>query len=536
MSPAKQHFENIKQLVENNTDLKGFSTYQTNEDDTNRQYCEDFFPNTPFLTSYEKELILEQFTKTMEKYRIIHNFLVNVFTEGYLPGYPKNIYGINLSDGTLDTDKSGRRISYGPEVLIPSSSTAVQFIDAKCGKVYAIFPPIKSAERTMEKIVDERIRELKQYREEQLKKATSSALKIDNEDTIISFNIPKDGGPVALNQTIKKPLIAKKADETHHTIAKKFISKVAKEDILPKDIYRLSILAKHRSHLEHLIKKFKQKLPNHIKFEDDENNLYKQLVSQRKRGYIDIKCHMRITIPETNFSFYVEIQFKQTNQFYAHIRSHRAYEDYRILDAKYKKQKESAERKRTLNDPKVKADLAALAKKRDEKLALCEKIHKSALHQSNFYVMQEIAWMDECARAMEPEGHNPNANGQYEASVQFLKDNYTVENYEPFDGLTAFATNEKEHLNKSYFLKLIGKLPESFDELGKNAPEQIKKVWNTLEVGDINKFKNITNTAIRYQNPIRALQKERQAEEKQDGTIQQKLLEQVMISAQQNVS
>ena len=515
-------------------DLGAIYETQTNIDEANRQYCKDFFPNTPFLSTHEKELILEQFTETMEKYRLIHNFLIEVFSDDYIPGYPKNIYGIDLSDGTIDTDKDGRRISYNPKVLAPCSSTAAQFIDAKCGKVYAIFPPIKSAERTMEKIVDERVEELKKYREEQLKKASSVSLRDDSDSDIIPFNIPQNGGPVTLNETINRPLITQKEDKKYSAAAKEFISNMTKESILPKDIYRLSILAKHRSHLEYLITKFQKKFPNHIKFEDEERNQYKKHVSQRKRGYIDIKRHMRITIPGTNTSFYVEIQFKQTNMFYAHIRSHRVYEDYRVLDAKYKRQKEQAEKKNNLSNPKVKADLAALARKRDEKLALCEKIHKSALHQSNFYVMQELTWMDECARAMEHKGHKPNANGQYEASVQFLKENYTVENYEPFDGLTAFDTNEREFLNKSYFLKLIGKLPESFDELGKNAPEQIKKIWNTLEDGDIDKFRNINNTAIRYQNIIRDLQKKRQKEEEQDGTIQQRLLENAIMGAKQN--
>jgi len=463
---------------------------------------------------------------------LIYNAFIDVFSNGYIPGYPKNIYGIDLEDGSVDTDKDGRRISYGAKVLAPCSSTAAQFIDASCGKVYVIFPPIKSAERTLEKIIDERIREFAEFKKKQFKDTIDSSFETTHQPDITPLNISSDTNrPTTINPHIENPLFSEKGNKKNQYLIAQFMSNVAKETILPRDIYRLSILAKHRKYLEDLINKLEQKFPQYIKFQDGENNQYKKHLSEVKRSYFDIKRIAHITIPGSKRTFSVEFQFKQTNMFYAHIRSHRAYEEYRILEAKYQKQKETAQTKKNSSNAKAKTELSNLAKKRDQKLQLCEQIHKSALHQSNFYLMQEITWMDDNARGM---GNKPTLEGYYPASVQFIKDNYIVESYEPFDGLKAFATNEKEHLNKSYFLKLLGKLPESFDELGKNAPEQIKKIWSTLEAGDVDKFKNITNTAIRYQNVIRDIQKKRQTEEK--SSIQQQILENAVMSAKQNAS
>jgi len=512
-----------RQLVKHS--IEDIAKAQTNEDEENRQYLKDNLSENSLLSPHEQELILEYYTETMEKYRLIYNAFIKVFSNGYVPGYPKNIYGIDLSDGSVDTDKDGRRISYGAKVLAPCSSTAAQFIDASCGKVYVIFPPIKSAKRTLEKVLDERTREIKQFKQEQLKRTIDMALEAEQNTKLEPFHISKKASK---SGTLNRPLIQQQADLKYEPVTTDFIHNIARENILPRDIYRLSILAKHRKNLEDLISELEQKFPDYIKFEDGERNQYKKHLSELKRGYIDIKRIAYITDPKSHCTFAVEFQFKQTNMFYAHIRSHRAYEEYRILDAKYKKLKETFQNKKSSSNSKAKTELTTLAKKRDDKLQLCEQIHKSALHQSNLYLMQEIMWMDDSARGM---GNKPNANGHYEASIQFLKDNYIVENYEPFDGFTAFATHEKEHLNKSYFLKLLGKLPESFDELSKNAPEHIKKIWNTLEAGDVDKFKNITNTAIRYQSIVREIQKERQTEEK---SSEKTILEKAIINTKQN--
>ena len=282
---------------------------------------------------------------------------------------------------------------------------------------------------------------------------------------------------------------------------------IAKEELLPKDIYRLSITSKYPGDLEELIRELENKFPPYIKFTKGERNLYKKNLSENARNYFDIKKIARITIPGSDRSFNIEFQFKQTNMFFAHIRSHSAYEEFRILEAKYKALKEAEAKRKTPSTPAAKQKLQQLKKQCEEKKELCLKIHRNAVHQSNLYLMHKLLWLDDNARGLhrKPELQD----GRYKYSVETLKKNYILESYEPFDGATAFATAPDEHLNKSYYLKLIGILPESFDELGKNAKEHINKAWGTLTAADIKDFTRITSTAVKYQDIIRNIQKQR---------------------------
>ena len=509
----------LKQLVDYSTE--DIYKAQANEDEENRQYLEEKLAENSLLNKQEKEHLLEYYTDTMEKYRLIYNAFVQAFSQRYMPGYPKNVFNIDLETGVIETDKDGRRISYNMKVVAPCSTSALLYIHQEYGKVYVMFPPIKSAKRTLEKILTERLRE---HEELQKKKIPQDAglNTLEEEPELPFFNVSAKDKNIRINPTINRPLLQKDNLPENFDSA---LTDVIKDEVLPKDIYRLSILAKYPGHLQHLMESLEEKFPSYIKFEKDERNQYKQKLSENKRSYFDIKRTARITLPGSNRSFYVEFQFKQRNMFYAHIRSHRVYEDFRILDSKYKSLLKNVKEKGAKNNPKSKADLVALAKRREEKLKLCENIHKSAIHQSNFYLMNEIHWLDENASIMSqlnPENTklNPisvaNEKGQYNHSLKLLVENYIVENYTPFDGVTAFATNEKEYLNKSYFLKMLGKIPESFDELGKGAETHIKKIWNALEAADVEKFKDITNTAIRYQDVIRNLQRDKQREDTND--------------------
>ena len=75
--------------------------------------------------------------------------------------------------------------------------------------------------------------------------------------------------------------------------------------------------------------------------------------------------------------------------------------------------------------------------------------------------------------------------------------------------LTAPPRSPDEYLNKSYYLKMVGILPESFDELGKNAKEHVNKAWNNLTPADIKDFSRITSMAVKYQDVVRGIQKQR---------------------------
>ena len=186
--------------------------------------------------------------------------------------------------------------------------------------------------------------------------------------------------------------------------------------------------------------------------------------------------------------------------FFAHIRSHGAYEEFRIIDAKLKNAKEQLSKKKDSEELKTRVN--NLKKQADEKRKLCIDIHRSAMHQSNLYLMQKLFWIDENCKAL---NEDPLPLIQRE-----LQKNYIVESYEPFDGVTAFATNENEYLNKAYYLKSRNILPESFDEFGKSAKIIINKAWKSLSPNDLTDFNNITTTAVKYQGLIRSVQKQKE--------------------------
>ena len=454
-----------------------------------------------FLTAHDYDHLKEYYTDTMEKYRLIYEAIVSGFSSPYNTGFPEDIYNINLKDGSIETDRNGRRISYSTEILAPCTTAMLHYINSECNTVYVVIPPIKGIERTVEKLVSECRREYDEEREQHLQKfnVETPGLPYEDEPELPFPLIPENKVSCATAATLEEMQAQAGACGT--------LLNIAKEELLPKDIYRLSITSKYPGDLEELIRELENKFPPYIKFTKGERNLYKKNLSENARNYFDIKKIARITIPGSDRSFNIEFQFKQTNMFFAHIRSHSAYEEFRILEAKYKALKEAEAKRKTPSTPAAKQKLQQLKKQCEEKKELCLKIHRNAVHQSNLYLMHKLLWLDDNARGLhrKPELQD----GRYKYSVETLKKNYILESYEPFDGATAFATAPDEHLNKSYYLKLIGILPESFDELGKNAKEHINKAWGTLTAADIKDFTRITSTAVKYQDIIRNIQKQR---------------------------
>ncbi len=447
-----------------------------------------------FLSTEDKEHLKEYYTDTMEKYRLLYEAIVSGFSTPSKPGFPEFIYNINLKDGNIETDKNGRHISYSTEVLAPCTTAMLHYINSECNNVYVVIPPIKGAERTAEKLISECAREYNGLKKENLGKFSEPEFEEEPELPFPSKTELHCPTVAALNA-------ARTEQKTENALLN-----VAKAELLPRDIYRLSITSKYQGDLEELIKELEEKFPPYIKFEKGERNLYKKNLSENKRNYFDIKKTARITIPGSNRRFYIEFQFKQTNMFFAHIRSHSAYEEYRILEAKYLALKEAEQKRKTPNAANN-AKLQQLKKQCEEKKNLCLTIHRNAVHQSNLYLMHKLLWLDDNARGLHREPES--ADGRYKLSIDTLKKNYIIESYEPFDGATAFMTSPDEYLNKSYYLKMIGILPESFDELGKNAKEHINKSWNTLTQADIKDFTRITSMAIKYQDVVRSIQKER---------------------------
>lgn len=489
----------LDQLV--NLDSGGIDIVQKNNDIDAQNFLEEKKEELSFLSPREFEQLKEYYTDTMEKYRLIYEAIVSGFSTPNNPGFPEFIYNINLKDGGIETDKNGRPISYSTEVLAPCSTSMLHYINHECNDVFVICPPIKSETRTAEKMISECRREYNAEREQNLSKFSAESDFNPEEEPELPF-------PVVDNKATQAPCptAAQLNDLFDEQNSSHALLNIAKKDILPHDIYRLSITSKYPNDLEEIIKDLEKKFPSYISFEKGERNLYKKNLSENSRNYFDIKKLAKITIPQTGKSFYIEFQFKQTLMFFAHIRSHAAYEEYRILEAKYQALKDAEQKNKTKN-PTNRQKLQQLKKQRDEKKELCLQIHRNAVHQSNMYLMRKIQWLDDNARGLHriPDYDND----KYQHSIDTIKKNYIVESYDPFDGATAFTTAHNEYANKSFYLKMIGILPESFDELGKNAKDHIQKAWNTLTPADLKDFTRISQTAVKYQDIIKDIQKKR---------------------------
>ncbi len=482
---------------------------QKSNDKSDLEFITEHEQDLGFLSLRQLEDLKENFTDTMEKCRLIYEAIVSGFSTQTKAGFPEAIYNINLKDGSIETDKNGRRISYSTEVLAPCTSAMLHYINNECNDVYVVIPPIKGVERTVEKIVSECHREFNQNKEKNLAKFETPAL-IDEEEPEFPFSFPARASNEPLPRlteipSTRCPTAQLFEDARHDKRTQNALVNILSKDMLPRDIYRLSITSKYPGDLEELIHMLEEKFPDYITFEKGERNLYKKNLSENERNYFDIKKTARIQIPGSDRFFYIEFQFKQTNMFFAHIRSHSAYEEYRILEAKYLAAKDAAAKKKATAEAKSK--ILQLKKQRDEKRELCLQIHRNAVHQSNMYLLHKILWLDDNARGLHRKPEY--ANGKYQHSIDTLRKNYIVESYEPFNGATAFTTCAGEYLNKAHYLKAIGILPESFDELGKNAKIHINKAWENLTDADIKDFDRITTMAIKYQDTIRAIQKER---------------------------
>lgn len=496
------------QLVKLNSDE--IDILQKSNDTAALEFIDSQKEDMSFLNKGQVEHLEEYYTDTMEKYRLLYEAIVSGFSTPTKPGFPEFIYNVNLKDGSIETDRNGRRISYSTEILAPCTSAMLHYINSECNDVYVVIPPIKSAERTVEKIIDECRRDFDINRNKNLAKFAEGAFETPEDEPEFPFSFPEKepNAPMPRLTTLPEtcPTAQKFKDMRNEKKTEHALINILSKDLLPHDIYRLSITSKYPGDLEELIRELEEKFPSYITFEKGERNLYKKHLSENERNYFDIKKTARINIPNSNRCFYIEFQFKQTNMFFAHIRSHSAYEEFRIIEAKYLAAKDNAEKKKP--SPETKAKIALLKKQCDEKRELCLRIHRNAVHQSNMYVMHKLLWLDDNARGLHrtPE----HTDGKYQHSIETLRKNYIVESYEPFNGATAFTTNPNEYLNKAYYLKMVGILPESFDELGKNAKVHIHKAWENLTDADIKDFDRITAMAIKYQDTIRAIQKKRQ--------------------------
>ena len=133
-------------------------------------FLDDKKEELDFLNPEEQAHLKEYYTDTMEKYRLLYEAVVSGFATPNSTGFPEYIYNINLKDGSIETDRNGRHISYSTEILAPCTTAMLHYINSECNNVYVIIPPIKGVERTTEKLISECIREYKTERAQNLEK------------------------------------------------------------------------------------------------------------------------------------------------------------------------------------------------------------------------------------------------------------------------------------------------------------------------------------------------------------------------------
>jgi len=462
----------------------------------------------PILGKQGFERLNRLYSNSMKKVGWIYNFIKNSFHVRQ----PEAIYNINLANGEVEINKNSKRVRYSTSVVSSFTTTVWRFWTASCGQIDIVMPPMKSPERTIAKILEERIKEHNALINKNMKDLSQLHEKNDESSFWNSLSLLEDHCPTVkelrdLYKQERRTLIESKR-------VQKAFKEIKEDDLIPKDIFRLSVLVKFPEQINTLVKHFEKNFSSYIKFTPRDDNQYEKTLSQNPRFYFDRKKTAILTMPDTDEQFYIEFQFKQRNMFYAHIRSHKAYEVYREAKADFERTHSLADKKRC-NDAEN----------------LCLAIHKNAVHQSNFYLMSEISWGDDNDRTyIAP----LTSNGQYIASQDMIKNNYLIDDYDtPFDGATAFSTNGNEHLNKCCYLKLIGILPENFDEMDKGAKARVNKAWYSLTPMDIENFNKITEAAIRYQEVIR--EKQRAEKEKDDRVKRHKHKEPILDIDPQNI-
>ncbi len=405
------------------------------------------------ITRYDYDYLIEAFKDGMGWSRLIYRSIYETF------GKPLYTTGFNPITGEVDRDENGKTINYSLKALTPLAPTRLKFTDKKNNALYCIFPKMKSADRTIEKLETELHRE---YNEEML---------------------------TALDQSWE--------DEDREAFAER-LQNISPAYTKLRDIYRLTFTAKYLSdvkRLKRVFTEFGKKNQNKFYYiiDNETRDRFDKPLSENENQYYDIKMIMYQRLPDRdsneipdNRYFAVEIQLKIDTLFRGDLKTHEPYEKIREIEGKMTSSTPSEERK--LNEQLIKY----YNKRR-------KLINQHAVHEYNMVVLDKIYRIEDDYIAMEVEPDDKK-NGTYKQCVDFITDNYMVESYRPFDAENAFSANNE--LNKMYFLKLIGKLPKSFDEFAEGASETINREFSRLQHMDRRKFAGINNIAQRYQSVI----------------------------------
>ena len=397
-----------------------------------------------FITKNEHEYLKKFFKDGMSIFREVYRSFYETF------GSPINTTGFNPKTGEIDRDQHGKTIDYSLKVLTPFICTRLKFRDKNNNSIYVFFPKMKSAERTIEKIN-------KKY------KISSNKASTDNIPHIATDNTQK------IYQNMR-PDFSPRISHLH-------------------DILRLTITCKYLSDVKRIKRKLSENKNEYYTFNlTDTDDRFDMPLSENKKKYYDITMIMHQHM-QTGEKFDVEVQLKINTLFQGDIRTHSIYERARQIEAQ--------------SSPDDTVEMKQAQNKAIEIYNThIKKINQNSIHLYNMMVLDKafrVEDNDYRALRIAPDYQD----GTYEKCRKFISENYMVESYDDFDPNTAFSADNLT--NKMCFLKLIGALPQNFDEFSESADKKINQEFNKLDHAGRRRFQKINDVAERYQPIIQKI-------------------------------
>lgn len=437
---------------------------ENNQIYTIQKYFDEY--NVAYIeAAYKQQLINKEEFKSLYKiyndgmtyYKQVYKLFLKLFHK------PQSINGFDAKLGNILLDKAGNPINYEDiRVITPFVKSQLEFIDENVNSICVILPKIKSAHRTIDKLLKE-----------------------------IGKNINKE-----ISSALDKYLDCEDR-ERFEEICEKPLKKAKNKTIELHDIARLSVTRKYLSGINHITNIIKENAKENNYKIDTPRNRFDAPLYENGKLYFDSK--IIITLQDNdNEPYDVELELKIDTLCHADNRTHENYDKYRQLIESISE-----------NDPNKETKLA----RADELEQQNRQINKNAIHEYNMIIFDKIQRdIDTFYEYL----NTPNSDGSYTECNEFISDNYLVGSYEAFDPKTAFDPNHYTNgkpINKMCFLKLVGMLPKHFDEFAPGADKLIEEKFNSIydksaperyqEFHPIrSRFRDILATAEKYSDKI----------------------------------
>ncbi len=398
------------------------------------------------INDTDYDYLISFYADPMDIYREIYRTIYECFKR------PNRTCAFDPTTGKPEADDNGKPIDYGLKAVTPFTCTRLEYVDKYNNPIYVIFPPMKKAERAIEKLAGK-------YNKDYAKECIEASR--------LAF-----------------------ISEDREAFAEK-LSNISKGNTKLNDIFRLTINSKYLSGINRITTALLNNGSRpHARAQINPAKTRDRFImplSKNKKRYYDVKHFMRLKMPddrELNF----EIQVKVQDLYNADIRTHKIYEDIRTFE-------EGISHTEMLNGDEI--------RQREAKIKILKnrvrRINENAAHLYNMRVLDK-------ARRIENDGYRPlriqpdNEDGTYDQCINLINDEYLVESYNEFDAKTAFS--EQDEVNKLCFLRLIGKIDQAFDETAPDAYNTVNNMFAEISMAEKERFNGINEVAVRYQKTV----------------------------------